>query len=118
VIEELGYYDPMVKETDARAVLNGERIDYWLSVGALPTESVKTLIKKYGRRGTHLEKQKLALERLKIRPEAPPPVPIPRPTTPDTPEPEPVEAVAASSEDAGQGESAPSEEPEAGTPAE
>ena len=30
VIEELGYYDPMVRETDARARLNGARIDYWL----------------------------------------------------------------------------------------
>jgi len=40
VIEEVGYYDPMVNETDARAVLNGERIDYWLSVGAQPSEKV------------------------------------------------------------------------------
>jgi len=37
VIEELGFYDPMVKEVDARAVLKGERIDYWLSMGAQPT---------------------------------------------------------------------------------
>lgn len=79
VIEELGYYDPMVKETDARAVLNGQRIDYWLSVGALPTENVKTLIKKYGTNGTHLDEQKLAMQRLKIRPEAPPPIPVPKP---------------------------------------
>ncbi len=69
VIEELGSYDPMVKETDARAILNGERINYWLSVGALPTEKVKVLIKKYGSNGTHLDQQRLALERLKIRTE-------------------------------------------------
>ena len=36
VIEYLGHYDPLVKETDARAVLKNDRIDYWLSVGALP----------------------------------------------------------------------------------
>jgi small subunit ribosomal protein S16 len=65
VLEELGHYDPMVKETDARAVLNGERIDYWLSVGAQPSERVATLIKKYGTNGTHLTEQKAAVERLK-----------------------------------------------------
>lgn len=64
VLEELGYYDPMVKETDARAILKGERIDYWLSVGAQPSERAAILIKKYGTKGTHLEQQKAALERL------------------------------------------------------
>jgi small subunit ribosomal protein S16 len=67
VIEELGYYDPMVRETDARAILKGERIDYWLSVGALPTEKAAILIKKYGTNGTHLGKQKEALSTLKSR---------------------------------------------------
>ena len=76
VIEELGYYDPMVKEVDARAVLKGDRIDYWLSVGAQPTPKVQVLIKKYGSQGTHLERQKEALERLKIKPQAPPPVAV------------------------------------------
>ena len=64
VIEELGYYDPMVRDVDARAILNGERIDYWLGVGALPTDKVKVLIKKYGSQGSHLDQQKSALERL------------------------------------------------------
>lgn len=65
VLEELGTYDPVLPETDARAILNGERIDYWLSVGAQPSVNVKVLIKKYGTEGTHLEQQKAALERLK-----------------------------------------------------
>lgn len=68
VIEELGYYDPMVRETDARAILNAERIDYWLGVGAQPTEKAGVLIKKYGSKGTHIEKQKAALELMKTRP--------------------------------------------------
>jgi small subunit ribosomal protein S16 len=67
VIEELGYYDPMVRETDARAILKGERIDYWMSVGALPTDKAAILIKKYGTNGTHLEQQKAALARLKSK---------------------------------------------------
>lgn len=80
VIEELGYYDPMCKETDARARLKAERIDYWLGVGAQPSDNVKTLIKKYGTNGTHLEQQHAALGRLAVRPEAPPPVAVPLPT--------------------------------------
>ena len=38
VLEQLGTYDPMIPETDARAMLNAERIKYWLSVGAQPSE--------------------------------------------------------------------------------
>jgi small subunit ribosomal protein S16 len=64
VLEELGTYDPRVHETDARAILNAERIDYWLSVGAQPSENVAVLIKKYGTNGTHAPAQKTALERL------------------------------------------------------
>jgi small subunit ribosomal protein S16 len=64
VLEEVGYYDPMVPETDARTVLNGERIDYWIGVGAQPSDKVAVLIKKYGSKGTHLEEQKAAAERL------------------------------------------------------
>ena len=79
VIEELGYYDPMVKETDARAILQQERIDYWLGVGAQPSGKVAVLIKKYGPNGTHLEEQRAALDRLKIKPAAPTPVAVPLP---------------------------------------
>ena len=64
VLEELGTYDPLVPEVDARALLNADRIAYWLSVGALPSDKVAILIKKYGPNGTHLEAQRAALERL------------------------------------------------------
>lgn len=63
-LEELGTYDPSVPDSDARAILNGERIAYWLGVGAQPTEKVAVLIKKYGKDGTHLAKQKEALDKL------------------------------------------------------
>lgn len=63
-LEELGTYDTSVPNTDARAVLDADRIDYWLSVGAQPTEKVAVLIKKYGTNGTHLDQQKVALEEL------------------------------------------------------
>ena len=95
VIEELGTYDPMIKETDARVSMNNERVDYWLSVGAQPSQSVKTFIKKYGTNGTHLEAQAAAVEKLKLRPTAPAPVAIPLPTKED---PAAAEAAAAEAE--------------------
>ena len=47
-IEELGHYDPMVRNTDARTVLKVSRIRYWLSVGAQPSEKVQALLNRYG----------------------------------------------------------------------
>jgi small subunit ribosomal protein S16 len=64
VLEELGTYDPSITDTDARAVLKKERVDYWLSVGAQPSDKVAVLIKKYGTNGTHAEAQSSALDRL------------------------------------------------------
>jgi len=45
-IEEVGTYDPMVREKSERVTLNMERIDHWISVGALPSEKVAVLIRK------------------------------------------------------------------------
>ena len=46
-IEELGTYDPMVKDTDERTTLQPDRIKYWMGVGAKPSERVTVLFKKY-----------------------------------------------------------------------
>ena len=101
-IERLGYYDPMVSEKDARVKLNNERIAYWLSVGAKPTEKVKVLIDKYGPEGTHLEAQAEAFARLQAnKPMAPPPEALP---SFDEPEPETV------TEEAAEATEAPAEE--------
>ena len=48
-IEELGTYDPMVKVKAERVKVNLERIKYWLSVGATPSDRVATLLKKIER---------------------------------------------------------------------
>ena len=45
-IEDVGTYDPMVKDKSKRVELNMERIDYWMSVGARPSDKVAVLIKK------------------------------------------------------------------------
>jgi small subunit ribosomal protein S16 len=47
-IEELGTYDPMVPETEKRYAINKERAEYWLSVGAQPSDRVAVLLKKAG----------------------------------------------------------------------
>ena len=80
VIEELGTYDPYVPETDARCTLNGPRVEYWLSVGAQPSDAVRVLIKKYGPKGTHLkqmEQARMKLSMPRIIPAAGEPVFVP-----------------------------------------
>ncbi len=48
VIEELGYYDPRNKDQAKQFVANIERCRYWLDVGAIPSETVSSLLKKNG----------------------------------------------------------------------
>jgi len=74
VIEELGTYDPQVPDIDARVVLNQERVNYWLGVGAKPSVHVATFIKKYGAEGERLKEQSEARERLSM-PKIVPPAP-------------------------------------------
>ena len=45
-IEEIGYYDPMTKPAEIK--VNNERAQYWLGVGAQPTDTVRILLKKTG----------------------------------------------------------------------
>ncbi len=47
-IEELGHYDPLVRNTEGREVLKVSRIRYWLSVGAQPSEKVAAILKRHG----------------------------------------------------------------------
>jgi small subunit ribosomal protein S16 len=47
VIEELGWYDPIAPDT-RQVELNAARIDYWLSVGAQPSDTVRGLLRKAG----------------------------------------------------------------------
>jgi small subunit ribosomal protein S16 len=47
-IEELGHYDPMSRNPETQTVLNVNRIRYWLSVGAQPSEKVHALLRKHG----------------------------------------------------------------------
>lgn len=47
VIEELGTYDPQVKDKSKRVTLKPDRIRYWQSVGAQTSERCQVLFKKF-----------------------------------------------------------------------
>ena len=98
VIEEIGTYDPHVKETDARCTLDGARIQHWLSVGAQPSDAVRVLIKKYGPNGTHVKQMEEARARLsmpRIVPDPGEPAFVPAPKAEPAPAGEPAAAEAA-----------------------
>ena len=68
ILEELGTYDPMMKDKENRVTLKPERIKYWQSVGAKVSEKVTVLMNKYMKKFEEAAKQAAA----------PPPPPTPR----------------------------------------
>jgi small subunit ribosomal protein S16 len=45
-IERLGFFNPVAKGNEEKLRLNKERIDYWISQGAQPSDRVSMLIKQ------------------------------------------------------------------------
>lgn len=45
-IEQIGFYDPLTDP--ATVTLKEERVKYWLSVGAQPSDTVHSLLRKEG----------------------------------------------------------------------
>jgi small subunit ribosomal protein S16 len=45
-VEKVGVYDPKNKDQRKQYALDLERVDYWLSVGAQPSDTVRSLIKR------------------------------------------------------------------------
>ena len=45
-IDEIGYYNPLTNPAEIK--INAEKAEKWLSNGAQPTETVKSLLKKSG----------------------------------------------------------------------
>ena len=48
IIEALGYYLPLMPRAQEQLKLNTERVQYWLSVGARPSDTVARMIEKSG----------------------------------------------------------------------
>lgn len=45
-VERVGTYDPKNKDEGKQLNLQMERVDYWLGVGAKPSDTVRSLIKR------------------------------------------------------------------------
>ncbi len=48
VLEEVGSFDPMVADESRQAVLKADRIQYWIGVGAQPSDTVRRLLVNQG----------------------------------------------------------------------
>jgi small subunit ribosomal protein S16 len=48
VIEQLGTYDPLMADEGGQVKLDLARCAYWISVGAQPSETVASLLKRQG----------------------------------------------------------------------
>jgi len=48
VIEQLGWFNPLEKDAAKAVQLNAERIKYWLSKGAQPSETLHDMLAKAG----------------------------------------------------------------------
>ena len=46
-IERVGFYNPVARGNDEELRIDLERVDYWLSQGAVPTERVGSLVKRW-----------------------------------------------------------------------
>ena len=77
VLEELGTYDPMMKDKDNRVTLVPARIKYWLGVGAQASDKCQVLFAKYMKR----------FEEAAARPAAAPGEPAAAPTADNPPAP-------------------------------
>ena len=48
-IERIGFFNPIASGQDVRLSLKQERVQYWLGVGAQPSDRVSSLIKEHAR---------------------------------------------------------------------
>jgi small subunit ribosomal protein S16 len=57
VLEKLGHYDPLEKEAEKQLVLNTERALHWLSLGAVPSDTVSDMLVKLGVKHKYAEER-------------------------------------------------------------
>lgn len=48
-IERVGFFNPLARGAEQRLVLDSDRVQYWQSNGAQPTDRVARLIKDHGK---------------------------------------------------------------------
>ena len=116
IIEEIGTYDPLLKNNNFTLKL--DRVDYWLGVGAQPSDTVASFIKKARKGPVEAAAEEPVVEAVEA-PAAPEPVPEPEVAVAEEPaaeEPAAEEPPTPEAEVATEA-SAPEETPEPETPA-
>jgi small subunit ribosomal protein S16 len=48
-IERVGFFNPIASGKDVRLSLNQDRVQYWIGVGAQPSDRVASLMKEFAR---------------------------------------------------------------------
>ena len=66
-VERVGYYNPIASGQEIRLEVNVERIDYWISQGAQPSERVLNLLKQNTETPEQTEKRLAAKEAKRIK---------------------------------------------------
>ena len=66
-VERVGYYNPIASGQEVRLEVNVERIDYWISKGAQPSERVLNLLKQNTETPEQTEKRLAAKEAKRIK---------------------------------------------------
>ena len=66
ILEKLGHYDPIEKNPEKQIVLNRERAEYWLGIGAIPSDSVSEILLRLGIKHKYAE-QKAVRELVEAR---------------------------------------------------
>lgn len=85
IIEALGYYLPKMPRAQEQLKLDADRVKYWLSVGAKPSETVASMIK---RSGIEMPKKKPRVRKkgkAKAKAWTPPKKKVRKPKAPKTP---------------------------------
>ena len=65
IIEKLGHYDPIEKDVQKQVVLDRERIEYWLTQGAIPSDTVSEILLRHGIKNKYAEQKAARLEKAK-----------------------------------------------------
>ena len=63
IIEKLGHYDPIEKDVQKQIVLNRERIEYWLSQGAIPSDTVSEILLRNGIKNKYAEEKEARMKK-------------------------------------------------------
>ena len=65
ILEKLGHYDPIEKDTNKQIMLNLERVKFWIDQGAIASDSVAEILKKNGITCKQYEEKLLRRKRAK-----------------------------------------------------